>query len=99
MSQEELRCVENPTVSRPDVGSIRFHGITDCTNLNFERIVRLERGEVLVYPDIEMKPKVGVDLNKPATVTMFQCWPPKGQKLADPEAQERYKKKIKDMTE
>lgn len=100
LSDEELRCVKDLTISRPDVGEITFHGNTDVTNLDFERIVRLEIGEVLVYPDSSLKPDVGVGLNKAATVTMYQCWPPNGNKLLeDPNSQERYKKKIKTMTE
>lgn len=100
MSQEELRCVQNLSISRPDVGTICFHGPTDCTELDFERIVRLEIGEVLVYPDSSLKPAVGVGLNKAATVTMFQCWPPNGVRLLqDQRSQERYKKKIRQMTE
>jgi len=100
LSVDELKCVENLNISRPEVGSICFHGATDCTNLDFERIVRLEIGEVLVYPDSIMKPPVGVDLNKPATVTMYQCWPPNGGRLLqDPASQERYKAKIQKMTE
>jgi CRISPR/Cas system-associated endoribonuclease Cas2 len=100
MSQEELRCVPNLSISRPDVGTILFHGTTDCTELDFERIVRLEIGEVLVYPDSSLKPPVGVGLNKAAIVTMYQCWPPNGIKLLqDQKSQERYKKKIQQMTE
>jgi len=100
LSVEELRRVRGLTISRPDVGQIVFHGETDCTELNFDQIVRLDIGEVLVYPDARSKPAVGVGLNKPATVTMYECWPPAGSKLAsDPKAQERYKKKIENMTE
>jgi hypothetical protein len=100
MSDDELRCVQNLTVSRPNVGTISFHGITDCTNLDFERIVRLEIGEVLVYPDSSTKPDIGIGLNKAATVTMYECWPPNGRKhLQDPKSQERYRNKIKTMTE
>lgn len=100
MSPEELRCVQNLTISRPDVGTITFHGPTDCNDLDFGRIVRLEIGEVLVYPDSSVKPEVGVGLNKAATVTMYQCWPPNGRSLLqDQKSQERYKKKIKQMTE
>jgi len=100
MSQEELKCVQDLTISRHEVGTITFHGTTDCTNLDFSRIVRLEIGEVLVYPDSSLKPPVGVGLNKPAMVTMFQCWPPNGSRLLqDQKSQDKYKKKIKQMTE
>lgn len=100
MDAEQVRAVKDLTISRPSVGQITFHGETDCTDLDFERIVRLEVGEVLVYPDSSTKPPVGVGLNKAATVTMFQCWPPQGSKLlGDAKSQERYRKKIKQMTE
>lgn len=100
LSMEELARVQDLTISRPSVGAITFHGVTDCRDLRFDRIVRLEIGEVLVYPDSSTKPEIGVDLNKAATVTMYQCWPPNGSKLLqDERAQERYKKKIKQMTE
>lgn len=100
MDAEELTRVRELTISRPNVGTITFHGDTDCTGVEFDRIVRLEIGEVLVYPEHTMKPPVGTGLNKPATVTMYQCWPPSGSKLLqDPKSQERYKKKIKHMTE
>jgi len=100
LSPEELRHVRDLTVSRPNVGSITFHGETDCTGLDFASIVRLEAGEVLVYPDSSQKPPVGEGLNKAATVTMFQCYPPNGNKLLqDPRSQEKYKRKIQAMTE
>jgi len=100
LSPEAQRRVSELTISRPNVGSITFHGETDCTNLDFERIVRLEIGEVLVYPEHALKPPVGEGLNKAATVTMYQCWPPNGSKLlADMKSQERYRKKIQQMTE
>jgi len=100
LSAEELRSVPELSISRPAVGKITFHGNTDCTGLDFEHIVRLEIGEVLVYPDSQQKPPIGTGLNKAATVTMYQCWPPNGSKLLqDPKSQDRYKKKIKSMTE
>mmetsp|Transcript_48107 Transcript_48107/g.123852 ORF Transcript_48107/g.123852 Transcript_48107/m.123852 type:complete len:163 (-) Transcript_48107:31-519(-) len=97
---EELRRVRELSISRPGVGNITFHGETDCTALEFEHIVRLEIGSVLVYPESTRKPPVGTDLNKAATVTMYQCWPPTGSKLPqNPASQEKYKNKIKQMTE
>eukprot|EP00401_Gymnodinium_catenatum_P001397 CAMPEP_0117470478 /NCGR_PEP_ID=MMETSP0784-20121206/7236_1 /TAXON_ID=39447 /ORGANISM="" /LENGTH=1045 /DNA_ID=CAMNT_0005264567 /DNA_START=66 /DNA_END=3204 /DNA_ORIENTATION=- len=100
LSLEELKRVKDLTISRPAVGSITFHGETDCTELDFEHVVRLEIGEVLIYPESSTKPPVGTGLNKAATVTMYQCWPPNPSKLLqDTKSQDRYKKKIKQMTE
>merc|ERR1712007_173343 len=96
LSLEELKRVKDLTISRPAVGSITFHGETDCTELDFEHVVRLEIGEVLIYPESSTKPPVGTGLNKAATVTMYQCWPPNPSKLLqDTKSQDRYKKKIK----
>lgn len=100
MTPDELREIREFTVTRPGTGSITFHGVTDCRELDFEKIIKLEVGEVLVYPEGGTKPQVGVGLNKPATVTMYQCWPPTGSKLLqDTKSQERYRKKIQQMTE
>jgi len=100
LSLRELREVSELTVSRPEVGSVTFHGITDCSDLDIERHVHLGVGEVLVYPEPGFKPPVGQGLNKRATVTMFQCWPPNGRShLEDTKAQERYRWKIQQMTE
>jgi hypothetical protein len=100
LTLEELQHVLDLTISRQDVGEITFHGETDCTALDFEQILRLEIGEVLVYPDSSSKPPVGMGLNKAATVTMYQCWPPNGSTLLqDAKSQEKYKNKIRHMTE
>eukprot|EP00931_Biecheleriopsis_adriatica_P033526 TRINITY_DN19458_c0_g1_i2.p2 TRINITY_DN19458_c0_g1~~TRINITY_DN19458_c0_g1_i2.p2 ORF type:complete len:259 (+),score=41.26 TRINITY_DN19458_c0_g1_i2:98-874(+) len=98
MSVEERRCVKDLTISKPNVGSIHFHGTTDCTNLVFNSIIRMEVGDVSCYlgwPD-DLKHPVGVGLNKPATITMSQCWPPT---IMDEEHQQSYKLKIKMTTE
>jgi len=100
LSPEELACVEELAIERPDVGRIQFHGITDCSGLDFDTLVRLEIGEVLVYPDSLSKPPVGEGLNKPAAVELYQCWPPSGSMLGkDGKSQDKYKNKIKKMTE
>jgi len=99
MSIEELREVVDLEVSSPGIGGILFHGITDCSKLDVHRLVHLDIGEVLVYP-YGNKPEPGKELNKRATVTMYQCWPPNGRgHLEDESAQERYRGKIKQMTE
>jgi len=100
MNPEELLAVKELTICRPDVGTVTFHGITDCSNLDLEHVVRLEVGEVLVYPEPDFKPPVGCGLNKPATVTLYQCWPPNGSALLqDLRSQEKYRSKIRQMTE
>lgn len=98
LSQEELRAVRDLRVTKPQVGSVVFHGVTDCTNLDIASNVVLKRGYVLVYPDPRKKPLVGQGLNKRATVTMYQCFPP-GERVSDNEAIEDYKNKIRTMTE
>jgi len=100
LSARDLRQVSDLTVTRVEVGSISFHGQTDCTALDLPRLVHLDIGEVLVYPEPGSKAPIGQGLNKCATVTMFQCWPPNGRgHLEDEKAQERYKFKIQQMTE
>eukprot|EP00929_Paragymnodinium_shiwhaense_P007114 TRINITY_DN111066_c0_g1_i1.p1 TRINITY_DN111066_c0_g1~~TRINITY_DN111066_c0_g1_i1.p1 ORF type:complete len:1019 (+),score=210.36 TRINITY_DN111066_c0_g1_i1:119-3058(+) len=100
LDADQLRQVRELEVSRPEVGSIVFHDVTDCTNLDIPTLVHLDVGEVLVYPVPGTKPAVGEGLNKRATVTMQQCWPPNGRKhLEEPGAQDRYVAKIRQMTE
>lgn len=98
LSPAELRRVENLTITRKGVASVLFHGVTDCTDLDLEKDVLLKRGYVLVYPDPVRKPPKGSGLNKRATVTMYQCFPPGGPVETEEQAQE-YKDKIKKMTE
>ncbi|CAE7909565.1 Nup98 [Symbiodinium sp. KB8] len=76
MSSEELAEVYDLTVTKPDIGSVVFHGVTDCRDLDIAQTVVLKRGYVLVYPDPAKKPPPGEGLNKHATVTMYQCFPP-----------------------
>eukprot|EP00933_Yihiella_yeosuensis_P028607 TRINITY_DN22446_c0_g1_i1.p1 TRINITY_DN22446_c0_g1~~TRINITY_DN22446_c0_g1_i1.p1 ORF type:complete len:961 (+),score=187.42 TRINITY_DN22446_c0_g1_i1:48-2885(+) len=98
LSYNEQQSVRNLKVTKPEVGSVVFHGVTDCADLDIESIVVLKRGYVLVYPDPRNKPPVGQGLNKRATVTMYQCFPP-GERVNDEYAVEDYKEKIKKMTE
>lgn len=99
-SETELSQVHELVVSRPGVGTVVFHGTTDCRGLDIDALVHLDIGEVCVYPDEAAKPPPGEGLNKPATVTMSQCWPPDGPAhLEDQRAHDRYRDKIRQMTE
>jgi len=100
MTESEAAQVANLQVSRPGVGSIKFHGPTDVRGVEFEKAVHLENGEVLLYPHYETKPQPGTGLNKKATVTLYQCWPPNGEGyLEDAASRARYRAEIQQMTE
>lgn len=100
LSYEELSQVSELEVTCPSVGSITFHGLTDCRGMDIASLVHLDVGEVLVYPVQDLKPQQGEGLNKCSTVTMYQCWPPNGRgHLEDASARERYRGKIRQMTE
>lgn len=102
LDQGELARVHELQVSRDGVGAVTFHGITDCRGLVGKRklsdIVVLSPGEVIVYPNQSMKPPVGSGLNKPASIVLYGCLP-KAQVFVDRKARERYKKRVRQMTE
>mmetsp|Transcript_83003 Transcript_83003/g.209376 ORF Transcript_83003/g.209376 Transcript_83003/m.209376 type:complete len:301 (-) Transcript_83003:105-1007(-) len=103
MSPADLRRVRDLTVRKANVGEVTFPGELDLVR---ERhvleelpvIVRLEPGEVLLYPDPGTKPREGEGLNRPATITLFQCKPPAGS-LTDADSKARYRERIAKMTE
>ena len=48
LSWDQKACVENLTVWRRDVAEVTWPGITDCRNIDFDEIVHMDIGEVLV---------------------------------------------------
>lgn len=100
LSEDDLIHVENLTVSREGVGSVTFHGATDCRQLvrTLTDVVVLNPGEVVIYPNQKVKPPVGYDLNKPASITLYGCHP-KTQSFRDNRAREKYKNRVRAMTE
>lgn len=103
MSQAELTRVRELSISRRGVGAVTFHGLTDCREFaapggQLTELVALKPGEVVVYPDQAKKPPVGVGLNKPATITLYGCLP-KDKGSWDEKAKEKYRNKVKQMTE
>lgn len=99
LSREQLKAVRELTVTRQGVGSVIFHGLTDCSEVEVQRDIVLSKGFILVYPDPKKKPPAGCGLNKPATVTMFNCFAPGELLMDDPLVREDYKEKIRLMTE
>jgi len=105
MSTDELRHVRDLTIRKPNVGEVTFQGEVDLSQEkrlleDLPSLVRLERGEVVLYPDPSTKPQEGEGLNRPATITLFECLPPANTGgLSDPNAKSRYRARIAQMTE
>jgi len=102
LAESELAHIEELSVSRLGVGSVTFHGPMDCRGFLVVQplleVVVLRPGEVVVYPDQDMKPPVGTGLNRPASVTLYGCLP-SAQAIRDSTARERYKQQVRHMTE
>jgi hypothetical protein len=100
MSEAELSRVKGLQFSRDGVGSVAFHGEVDVRSVlhNLTQVVVLHPGEVVVYPNPNTKPAVGVGLNKAADITLFGCMP-KTHNFKDHKAKDRYKRRVKQMTE
>lgn len=103
MSVNELRRVRDFTIRKPNVGEVMFPGEIDLVKERrvleeLTSIVRLDPGEVLVYPDADTKPREGEGLNRQALITLFQCRPPSGS-LTDAESKAKYRDRIARMTE
>lgn len=68
---EALACVENFTVGRRGVGTVRWLAPIDVRGLDLDALVKFQPREIRVYLDEEDKPPVGEGLNQPAEVTLF----------------------------
>uniref|UniRef100_A0A183ARR2 Peptidase S59 domain-containing protein n=1 Tax=Echinostoma caproni TaxID=27848 RepID=A0A183ARR2_9TREM len=76
MVDEKGGCiVEDFVIGRRHYGHILFPGLTDLTGIDLDAIVHIRRREVVVYPDDEKKPTVGLGLNKRAEVCLESIWP------------------------
>jgi nuclear pore complex protein Nup98-Nup96 len=62
-------------VGHRDYGSITWPGDTDVRDLDLDRLVVIEDNSFEVYPAGTKKPPKGVALNRPAEITLRQCWP------------------------
>uniref|UniRef100_A0A7E4UP82 Nuclear pore complex protein Nup98-Nup96 n=1 Tax=Panagrellus redivivus TaxID=6233 RepID=A0A7E4UP82_PANRE len=63
------------TVGRTGYGSVFWPGSFELSTLDFENLVHFRQKEVIVYPDDEKKPPLGIDLNRPAEVALERVWP------------------------
>eukprot|EP00927_Polykrikos_kofoidii_P044684 TRINITY_DN38585_c0_g1_i1.p1 TRINITY_DN38585_c0_g1~~TRINITY_DN38585_c0_g1_i1.p1 ORF type:complete len:1550 (-),score=213.08 TRINITY_DN38585_c0_g1_i1:80-4300(-) len=101
LSEEELACVQGLRIGREGIGSVTFHGITNCRGLlaQLSELLIVEQGEVIVYPDARLKPPVGMGLNKAASVVLYGCMPKAQTRLSEPQSRERYRQRVAQMTE
>jgi len=104
LTPNELRQVRDLTIQKPKVGEVTFHGEIDLVRERrileeLPSIVRLDPGEVVLYQDGATKPKEGEGLNRPATITLFNCMPPNSAPFPDAESKARYRNRIALMTE
>ena len=80
-TRAQLEAVPNFQIVHATMGSVQWEGLTDVTDLNLDELVLFERNEkthacsVEVYPLASDIPEAGAKLNKPATITVRQCWP------------------------
>lgn len=75
-SDDELSCIRNFTVRHKEFGSIRFIRPVDVRNLNLDKIIQFNRGEISLYPKSRMPPK-DMGLNVEAEIQLEGCWPRK----------------------
>lgn len=68
---DALARVENFTVGRRGVGTVRWLAPVDVRGLDLDALVKFQPREIRVYLDEEDKPPVGEGLNQPAEVTLF----------------------------
>lgn len=100
LTEAELSCVHGLRFSRDGVGAVAFHGDTDCREFlhRIAETIILQPGEVVVYPNAGTKPPIGKGLNKAADITLCGCMP-KTQGFKDRKAKEKYKRRVRQMTE
>ena len=72
MSDRELQQIENFTIEN-EHGKVEFDGKTDVRGLDIDDIVFIQPGMIEVYPIEESKPRRGEKLNKPSTLTLYNC--------------------------
>ena len=67
--------VKEFTVGHEVYGSVTFYGRVNVAGLDLDRIIEINRHEVIVYPDETIKPPEGEELNIPARITLFDVYP------------------------
>ena len=72
MTEEELRNVKKFSVYN-QFGKIEFLENVDLTELNIDKIISIDNKAISLYQDY--KPEEGNELNKPANIHLYNCYP------------------------
>lgn len=93
LSDEDLSQVKNFTIYRHEYGKICWEGLIDVRGLDLDNIVSIDFKEVRVYEDNAdfPSPPLGIGLNRPATITLYQIFP----KKISPEHNRVYENKLR----
>lgn len=75
MRDGKVQIKDGLTIGRIGYGSVFWPASFELSSLDFEKIVVFRSKEVTVYPDETTKPPVGVDLNRPAEISLERVWP------------------------
>uniref|UniRef100_A0A1I7YMP4 Nuclear pore complex protein Nup98-Nup96 n=1 Tax=Steinernema glaseri TaxID=37863 RepID=A0A1I7YMP4_9BILA len=63
------------TIGRLGYGSIFWAGPLSLSDVVIDEVVIIRSQEVIVYPNDAQKPPVGVQLNRPAEISLERVWP------------------------
>ncbi|VDK70240.1 unnamed protein product [Litomosoides sigmodontis] len=63
------------TIRRLAFGSVFWPGPFDLHDVNLDKVVHFRQHEVIVYPDDNLKPQIGQELNRFAEVSLDRVWP------------------------
>jgi len=72
MTLEEIQKVKNFQIFN-EYGKVEYLEPVDLSNLNLDKIFSIEDRAILVYQSY--KPEEGKELNKPANVHLYKCFP------------------------
>ena len=70
MSEKQLKQVKNLKIENK-FGKIEWVGETDILGLDFDYLVEIKQGEVIVYPEEEKEDPQGTKLNKATIITLY----------------------------
>jgi nuclear pore complex protein Nup98-Nup96 len=111
MTEEELSHVRGFTISN-EHGKVEFEGTVDVRYLDLDEIISIKPRELLMYPEDKFvpaaeyakdpagrrpKPDIGTGLNRPAIVSLYNCFPSPQTQLDDRQFQAKLENQCRRM--